>query len=123
MSIIVKNMQMPKDCRECRMMEYHERTGKTWCKPADGLLADTYRPIMYDGRPDWCPLVELPEHHADLIDRDALKNAVLKWMPPDPCGKEEMEYPFETDICVSMMQEIEEQPVVIEAEGAEECRQ
>ena len=60
MSVIVKGMEMPKDCRECRMMEYHERTGKTWCKPADGLLADTYRPIMYDGRPDWCPLVEIP---------------------------------------------------------------
>lgn len=72
MSVIVKGMEMPKDCRECRMMEYHERTGKTWCKPADGLLADTYRPIMYDGRPDWCPLVELPEHHGDLIDRQKL---------------------------------------------------
>ena len=24
-------------------------------------------------RPDWCPLVEIPELHGDLIDRDALK--------------------------------------------------
>lgn len=80
MSVIVKGMEMPKDCRECRMMEYHERTGKTWCKPADGLLADTYRPIMYDGRPDWCPLVELPEHHGRLFDQDDVK-AVLYDIP------------------------------------------
>ena len=41
-------------------------------------------------------------------------------MPPDPCGREEKEFPFETDICVSMMMEIEEQDAVIKAEGAEE---
>ena len=47
-----------------------------------------------------------------LIDADALKNSVLKWLPPDPCGQEEKEYPFETDICVSMMQEIEDAPTI-----------
>ena len=47
-----------------------------------------------------------------LIDADALKASVLKWMPPDPCGNEEREYPFETDICVSMLMEIEEAPTV-----------
>lgn len=46
------------------------------------------------------------------IDADALKNSVLKWLPPDPCGQEEKEYPFETDICVSMIQEIENAPTI-----------
>lgn len=47
-----------------------------------------------------------------LIDADALRASVLKWLPPDPCGQEEKEYPFETDICVSMLQEIEEAPTI-----------
>lgn len=119
MSVIVRGMEMPKDCRECRLMEYHCSTGETWCAPADGLLAEIFKPIPFDGRPDWCPLAELPEKHGDLIDRQTLKDAVLKWMPPDPCGKEEKEFPYETDICASMLMEIEEQDAVIEAEGEE----
>lgn len=47
-----------------------------------------------------------------LIDADALENKVLKWMPTDPCGIEEKEYPFETDIVVSLMMEIEEAPTI-----------
>ena len=33
-------------------------------------------------------------------------------LPQDPCGKEEKEFPFETDICVSMLMEIDEQPTI-----------
>jgi len=47
-----------------------------------------------------------------LIDADELKKCVLKWLPQDPCGKEEKEMPFETDICVSMLMEIDEQPTI-----------
>ena len=47
-----------------------------------------------------------------LIDADKLKEEVLKWMPPDPCGQEEREHPFETDIVVSMMMTIEEAETV-----------
>lgn len=47
-----------------------------------------------------------------LIDADKLKEEVLKWLPPDPCGQEEKEYPFETDIVVSMMMTIEEAETV-----------
>ena len=120
MSVIVKGMEMPSDCCECRLMDYDLYTGKTWCFPADAILAEDYNPIGFDGRPDWCPLAEVKEPHGDLIDRDELNKCVLKWLPPDPCGREELEYPFETDICVSLLQEIERQPTIIEAEGAEE---
>lgn len=47
-----------------------------------------------------------------LIDADKLSEEVLKWLPPDPCGQEEKEYPFETDIVVSMMMTIEEAETV-----------
>ena len=47
-----------------------------------------------------------------LIDADALERKVLEWMPSDPCGIEEKEIPFETDIVVSLMMEIEEVPTI-----------
>ena len=43
-----------------------------------------------------------------IIDATALKKNVEKWLPHDPCGYEENERPFETDICVSMLMEIDE---------------
>lgn len=72
MSVFITGMEAPEDCRECMLLEYHDRTGKTWCKPADKLLAEDRKPIQFDGRPDWCPIAELPEKHGDLIDRDEL---------------------------------------------------
>ena len=47
-----------------------------------------------------------------LIDADKLKEEVLKWLPSDPCGIEEKEIPFETDIVVSLLMEIEEAPTI-----------
>lgn len=52
-----------------------------------------------------------------LIDADELKKCVLKWLPQDPCGREEKEIPFETDICVSMLMEIDEQPTIQPKKG------
>lgn len=47
-----------------------------------------------------------------LIDADKLKEEVLKWLPSDPCGIQEKEMPFETDIVVSMMLTLEEAPSI-----------
>ena len=47
-----------------------------------------------------------------LIDADVLTASVKKWLPEDPCGRVEKEMPFETDICVSMLMEIEEAETV-----------
>lgn len=71
MSVLIKGIQMPEDCRECRFQDYGSNTGDTWCGVNDVILAKNFRAIEFDGRPGWCPLVELPEHHGDLIDRDA----------------------------------------------------
>ena len=70
MSIIVRGMEMPTDCRECRLMEYLCSTGETWFVPAERILTIDFKPIPFDGRPDWCPLVELPEKHGRLFDTD-----------------------------------------------------
>ncbi len=47
-----------------------------------------------------------------LIDADALRKSVLEWLPSDPCGRPEAEHPFETDICISMLQEIDDAPTI-----------
>ena len=46
------------------------------------------------------------------IDADALLKNMYTWLPPDPCGIEGREYPFETDIIVSTIQTIEEEPSI-----------
>ena len=71
MGVYIKGMEMPKDCRECPMQVYYS-SGKTWCKSTDMILAEDYKPIPFDGRPKWCPLVEVPTPHGRLIDEDEI---------------------------------------------------
>ena len=62
MSVVIPGMEMPKNCWECP------------CFVSDGWfcnLDDECRDV-YDGRPDWCQLIELPKKHGDLIDRQKL---------------------------------------------------
>ena len=67
MSILIKGMEMPKNCRKCRCSWsdftrlYCEADGKPW-----GLEVTEYA----DGRHPDCPLIEIPDGHGDLIDRD-----------------------------------------------------
>jgi hypothetical protein len=77
MGVYIKSMEMPKDCRECPMQVYYS-SGKTWCKSTDMILAEDYKPIPFDGRPKWCPLVEVPEPHGRLIDTEMLMDDVKK---------------------------------------------
>ena len=66
MSILIRGMEMPKSCRECRFCNGQADTDYgvcAWCS-VDGKARDAYT------RQD-CPLVPVPEH-GDLIDRDAL---------------------------------------------------
>lgn len=111
MSIVVKGLAMPETCEEC----CYQTNGACF---AQGVHKGNITLRRMDKlKPDWCPIfAELPAKHGDLIDVKELEKAVLKWLPPDPHGIEEKEYPFETDICVSLMMEIEEQPIILEAE-------
>ena len=47
-----------------------------------------------------------------LIDADELIKKISSWIPTDPCGRLEKELPFEQDICVSTIMEIEEAETV-----------
>ena len=58
MSILIKGMEMPKNCKECGL--YIE--GACYAKGYRD-----YRSIMDTAKPDDCPLIELPPH-GRLID-------------------------------------------------------
>lgn len=56
MSVLVKGMEMPKDCVSCR---WHTR----WGCEITGIVTNTAQ---------GCPLVEIPTPHGRLIDAGAL---------------------------------------------------
>ena len=64
MSLIIKGSIMPLMCEECPCYDCDDYS----CK-ATGRGVIEYR---YDGRPDNCPLVEIPTPHGRLIDADEL---------------------------------------------------
>ena len=68
MSVIVKGMKMPKCCRECRITRIDL---KCYC-------GKTVRQKEWksETRPDWCPLVALPDKHGRLVDADAIVTAM-----------------------------------------------
>lgn len=54
-----------------------------------------------------------------LIDADELIKRIVKWMPKDPCGKEQtIEEVVATDMAASVCMEIEETPTVFDKEKA-----
>ena len=69
--ILIKNMKMPKDCLHCDFSHMASDCLKIWiiCKPKDISVTDG--DAVKDGRPDWCPLIEVPTPHGRLIDADA----------------------------------------------------
>ena len=75
MSIIVKGMEIPKNCIECVM----QAGGFCFVMPPeieDERVAKTPAEAVERGKPEWCPLVELPEKHGDLIDIKAFKESI-----------------------------------------------
>lgn len=52
MSIVVHDMTMPEDCRECPFEMYYMNCGETSCRANDRILATDYKTIPFDGRPD-----------------------------------------------------------------------
>ena len=68
MSVIVKGMEMPKCCRECRIIRVDL---KCYCGKTVGQ-----KEWKSETRPDWCPLVALPDNHGRLVDADEILNAM-----------------------------------------------
>jgi hypothetical protein len=117
MSVLIKGMRIPKDCRECKFQDYGFTTGDTWCGVNDAVLARNFEAIKFDGRPEWCPLVEVPEPHGRLIDADMLIKFVedryeITW--ESDCYEGGIK-----DACSDILEKIDTMPTVIEAEDGE----
>lgn len=68
MSVLVKGMEMPKNCNVCN---FHMLR---FCCAADKDLAEKDTRPLIERRPESCPLVPVPEH-GRLIDADKLHEA------------------------------------------------
>ena len=101
MSVIIKDMEMPERCDECSA----RHIGLSMCTITlkSTSHSDTYKPLDQNKRPDWCPLVELPEKHGDLIDQNKL-----------------IENKFKNDISyAAFVNLVKRQVAVVKAEGEE----
>jgi len=59
MSILIHNMRMPNNCLNCKFSYMNSNCMKVWivCKVIDKTIKDS--DVAKDGRPDYCPLVEV----------------------------------------------------------------
>lgn len=76
MSILIKGMDMPSECKYCHLYELCNLNGAAfcYCKCLDGIKA-----IPVEGKRPDCPLIELPPH-GDLIGREWLIDIALHLM-------------------------------------------
>ena len=109
MSVLIKGMKKPFECLQCPFWTMYI----TPRKPIDVCLASDKKPIdCADLRPDWCPIVYIPEKHGRLIDADALK---AEFPHPDDWRKPETAYAHLSGIWAT----IDCAEAIIEAEDGE----
>ena len=111
MSILIKDMKMPKSCDICPFMKTNDDLGVEdyrymYCDfPGIGEFVTDYEA----SRHPYCPLIELPAQHGDLIDYNfCLKNYELLH---DDDGN---------PVYAVRMRDINAAPAIIEAEEASE---
>ena len=111
MSVIVKGMVMPSECEYCGFCRYYHENGNVWCNAKNRLLKQRWKEPHWTHldvkRPEWCPLIELPEKHGRLIDERVAY---------DKIAEQEGGYYMDMD---GVDCGLEETPTVIEAEGDE----
>lgn len=111
--LLIKGMKMPDNCTLCEIIPRC-----SYCEGYNDVCPfkpnnvdeewDFSEGIFPTSRPDWCPLVEIPQH-GDLIDRNALKTSIIKKLA---VRSEENLLPSE----MVLMAEIMTAPTIIEAE-------
>ena len=109
------NLEMPKDCPMCPFAHYDMfnivtgcdiTRGKRWAMKNDKDYAES------STRPDWCPLIEVPEPHGRLGDLDALIEFIenryeITWKDDYEGGVK--------DACVDILEKISIMPTIIPA--------
>jgi hypothetical protein len=111
MSVLIKGMKMPEKCglcdlfhaespMHCTVVKGHKTVGAPY-----GML-----------RPDWCPLVALPDKHGRFVDADALIEFIDNRY--DVTWKDDYEGGIK-DAYTDILEKIDTMPTVIEAEDGE----
>ena len=70
MSILIKGMEMPKDCPYCSLAHWNFKNEFTGCEIVKKYFST--EELYAEGRPEFCPLVPVPPH-GRLIDADVLQ--------------------------------------------------
>lgn len=80
MSVIVKGIRMPEDCRECPFEMFYHNCGETRCRATNAILATDYKAIPFEGRHEKCPMMQISREEAssDLIFRKAAMESLTK---------------------------------------------
>ena len=114
MSVIVKNMEMPTTCYNCKFREPF--IDFAYCNLAE--MDMEYEKSDNCRHPD-CPLIEIPTPHGRLGDLDKLWDRMYNYI-----DNEGAKMPYgDNDFMIhrdSACELIEDAPTVIEAEGREE---
>ena len=104
-AVIVKGMEMPEKCGLCDLFHAESPMHCTVVKGHKTVGAPYGIP-----RPEWCPLVALPDHHGRLVDADAL----IEQMEADA---EHMDEPYARMIYSAAISDVRHAPTIVEAEG------
>jgi hypothetical protein len=119
MSIIIEGEPMPEACAFCICFRDDSIDG-LHCYQCEATLI-TYGKDddwIWEKRPNWCPLVELPEKHGDLIDRDALRKEYQMNDECSTCVRDVRKCEYDRNyILMDFCSWLDNAPVVIEAEG------
>ena len=102
MSVLIKGMEMPKDCEWCPLCE---NIGDLGCSVKHLVILRRHG----QDKPSWCPLIEIPPH-GRLIDASQIPYIDLNSDMPQS----------KVRVWVAFKDRIERVPTIIEAEeGAE----
>ena len=83
MSIIIKGMEMPKSCFECRF------SIDGFCQAMEpGARTDDDKAQVSN----WCPLVEVPTPHGRLIEAERLMHKLIRYGGVSSWSEEELYY-------------------------------
>ena len=71
MSVLVKGMEMPENCRDCEFWCMYRNSHRMYCKSINRQLEADEENEIGKKRLSDCPLIEVPAPHGDLIDIDS----------------------------------------------------
>ena len=115
MSVIVKGMQMPKECRWCPFAKTYDR--KIICLATGKLLVEGATPLKPRYVEKFCSLVELPKKHGRLIDADAFAEHLQE--SAEELGKFAPQMATALEAAIRDLKDPKKTPTIVEAEGEE----